>query len=114
MSDAVERAKTHTVFVEQVRRELPDHSDKLDALRDVESLFEHPGWALVERLVRRKAEDLVEMMDSGAAGVRPHADYIAHHAERYGMREVLDLPHTIRWVALESIRHEEARAGREE
>lgn len=109
MSDAVERAQTHTVFVESIRRELPGHDDKLGALESIESLLEHPGWALIQRLVDRKADRLMAGLDAGSEGIQPHAKYIADHAQRFGMRTVLDIPATVKAVAEKSI--EEAQAG---
>lgn len=111
MADAVERAQTHAVFADYIRRELPNHGDKLAAMESVESLLEHPGWALVERLVGTKVDGLMAGLDAGAEGVRPHAEYIANHAQRFGMRTVLDLPQTVRVIGQESIDNENAQAG---
>jgi hypothetical protein len=108
MSDAVERAENHTVFVEYVRRELPSHGDKLEAARHVEALLANPVWGVVERLVDAKARGLMNGMDTE---IRAHGEYIATHSQRFGMRTVLDIPKTIKYVAAESAAHEEAQAG---
>jgi hypothetical protein len=108
MSDAVERAETHAVFVEYVRRELPSHGDKLEAARHVEALLANPVWGVVERLVDAKVRGLMNGM---SVEIRPHGEYIAAHSQCLGMRTVLDIPKTIKFAAAESAAHEEAQAG---
>lgn len=111
MDDAVERAQTHAVFADYVRREFRTHADKLDAAREVEALLASPGWGILERLVGRKVDGLMAGMD---AEVQAHAEYVATHSQRYGMRSVLDLPQTIRNIAAESVSNEQAQAGQGE
>jgi hypothetical protein len=108
MSDAVERAETHAVFVEYVRRELPSHGDKLEAARHVEALLANPVWGVMERLVDTKRRAMMTYLD---LEVQQHAEYVKNHSQCLGMVTVLDIPQTIKYVAAESVANEEAQAG---
>jgi hypothetical protein len=63
---------------------LPSLKEQFDALEHIESLMAHPGWDLVQRVLRAEVELIDRRLDGGSRPLE-QAEYALAHGRRAGL-----------------------------
>lgn len=83
----------HTLFVEDVRRRLPDPEKVLAAAETVAHTISTPGWELIQDLLGARKTKLLDGLVFGKP--RSEAEYAAVLAEVRGLQMALDAGQTV-------------------